>query len=283
MCRLVAPHDLRTERAPSAALQQALDALRKDGVAVVSFKELVGDETFWTELEADMRAFVEATERELLQMGREERKATYGKSFLVRRFRAAKGEPRPLLAPDNPWVRLGVSEPLLAVVNAYRGQDMRLHDVDTWYTVPEADTAERVASQRWHRDGWEDHIVKVFTYFSDVDAEAGPFEYLRGSPAGGRYGSLWPWQDKEVYPDQDDFAVAVDDADCTMLTGGPGTMVICDTSGFHRGGFARSKPRILSYLTYLSDEASRRHRRKFDVDWSDRDGELPPAARYALT
>jgi hypothetical protein len=279
----MATPDLRTERALSTAEQEALEALRRDGVAVISFEELVGDKPFWAELEADMRKFVETTERELPRLGREERKAEYGKSFLVRRFRAKKGQRRPVLLPDNPWVRLGVSDRLLAVVNAYRGEDVRLHDVDTWYTVPEADAEERVASQRWHRDGWEDHIVKVFTYFSDVDAEAGPFEYLRGSPTGGKYGSLWPWQDTEVYPAQDEFLLAVDEADCTMLTGPPGTMVICDTSGFHRGGFARSKPRILSYLTYLSDEGNRRHRRKFDVDWSGGDAELSPAARYALS
>jgi hypothetical protein len=278
----VAARDVQAERALSTAQQQALEALRRDGVAVVSFDDLLGDDTFWAELDMDMSAFVETTERELVTLGRDERASEYGKSFLVRQFRAKKGEQRPLLAPDNPWVRLGISEGLLGVVNAYRGCDVRLHDVDTWYTVPEADADERIASQRWHRDGWEDHIVKVFTYFSDVDSEAGPFEYLRGSPTGGKYGALWPWQDKEVYPDQDEFAAAVDSTDCAVLTGPPGTMVICDTSGFHRGGFARSKPRILSYLTYLSDDASRRHRRKFDVDWSAWDGELSPPARYAL-
>jgi hypothetical protein len=266
-----------------AAQQQALDALRRDGVAVVSFADLFADEPFWAELETDMRGFVEETERELPKLGREEREAVYGKSFLVRRFRAKKGEKRPALALDNPWVRLGISDRLLAVVNAYRGEEVRLHDVDTWYTVPEADADERVASQRWHRDGWEDHIVKVFTYFSDVDADAGAFEYLLGSPSGGKYGSLWPWQDKEVYPAEDEFAAAVDETDCKVLAGSPGTMVICDTSGFHRGGFARSRPRILSYLTYLSDEGARRHKRKFDLDWSSSDGELSPAARFALS
>jgi hypothetical protein len=279
----VGQRELQAEGTLSATQQQALDALRRDGVAVVSFEELVGDATFWAELQDDMGAFVEATERELPRLGREERRAEYGKSFLVRRFRAKRGQPRPSLAPDNPWVRLGVCDHLLAVVNAYRGAEVQLHDADNWYTVPEADADERVASQRWHRDGWEDHIVKVFTYFSDVDGDAGAFEYLLGSPSGGRYGSLWPWQDTEVYPDQDEFVGAVDEADCAVLTGPAGTMVICDTSGFHRGGFARSKPRILSYLTYLSDEGSRRHRRKFDVDWSEWGGELSPPARHALT
>jgi hypothetical protein len=279
---------LQRSRFKPAALnsvqQRAVDALRTDGIAVVSFADLFGDDTFWAELEADMRTFVDAAERELAGLSRDERKARYGnKSFLVRRFRSKRGEPLPSLAPSNPWVRLGVSSELVDVVNAYRGQLLRLHDVDNWYTMPEGDAAERVLSQKWHRDGWENHIVKVFTYFVDVDGEAGPFEYLRGSPAGGKYGSLWPWQDEEVYPDQAEFAAAVDPSDCVTLTGPPGTIVICDTSGFHRGGFAHSKPRILSYLTYLSDEANQRHRRKFDVDWTADGADLSEAARYALT
>lgn len=261
---------------------RALEALRRDGVVAIPFDELFDDAAFWVELETEMRAFVDETERRLPELDREARAAAYGKSFLVRRFRARKGEPRPSLALDNPWLRLGVSEQLLGIVNAYRGARVRLHDVDNWYTVPEADAEQRVASQRWHRDGWDDHIVKVFTYFSDVDDEAGPFEYLRGSPSGGKYGALWPWQDDEVYPDQAAFEAAIDPSDCVTLTGGPGTVVICDTSGFHRGGYARSKPRVLAYLTYLSEAASGRHRRKFDVDWVGDDGSLSPAARYAL-
>jgi len=278
---------LQRSRFKPAALnsvqQEALEALQRDGVAVVSFADLFGDSAFWMELETDMRSFVEQTERELPALSIEERRARFGnKWFLVRRFRARRGEPNASLAPDSPWLRLGVGTELLDVVNAYRGQMMRLHDVDNWYTVPEGDETDRVLSQKWHRDGWENHIVKVFTYFSDVDAEAGPFEYVRGSAEGGKYGSLWPWEEEEVYPDQTEFAAAVDESDCTTLTGPPGTIVICDTSGFHRGGFAHSRPRILSYLTYLSDAGNRRHRRKFGVDWTVGDGSLSEAARFAL-
>jgi ectoine hydroxylase-related dioxygenase (phytanoyl-CoA dioxygenase family) len=263
--------------------QQALDALRNDGVAVVSFADLFGDADLWAELEADMRAFVEETERVLPTLSVDERRARFGnKWFLVRRFRAGRGESLPTLGVDNPWVRLGVAAQLLDVVNAFRGEMMRLHDVDNWYTAPEGDEAERVLSQKWHRDGWENHIVKVFTYFTDVDEETGPFEYVRGSAEGGKYGALWPWQDEEVYPEQDAFAAAVDPSDCVTLTGPPGTVVICDTSGYHRGGYARAKPRILSYHTYLSDAENRKHRRKFQVDHAG-SADLSEAGRSALS
>jgi hypothetical protein len=232
-----------------------------------------------------MGHFVEETERRLPEMSEEDRLEAYGKLFLVRRFRVGRngrGVGRRLAGPDDLWVALGASPEFLGIVNAYRGRSMRLNDLDNWYTVPDPEAADRVASQRWHRDGWEDHIVKVFTYFNDVDEEAGPFEYVRGSASGGQYGSLWPFEEREVYPPADEFEAAIDVEDRVVLTGTSGTIVFCDTSGFHRGGYARSKPRILSYHTYISSDAESDHRRLFDVDWSAGSEDLPPESRYAL-
>jgi hypothetical protein len=265
--------------------ERVVAALRDDGIAVVPFAELFGDASTWTELEQDISQFVADAEHQVQTFGPDELKEIHGKSYLIRRFRKPKGAEGPKrrkLTPDNAWVSLGTSPEILGVVNEYRGRMMRLHDVDNWYTVPYADAEERVASQRWHRDGWENHIVKVFIYFSDVDDEAGPLEYVRSSAAGGRYGSLWPWAEEEVYVPQDEFAATVADEDVLSLTGTPGTIIFCDTSGFHRGGFARTKPRILSYHTYLSEDAQQVRKRIFTVDWQDDGAELAPAARYAL-
>ncbi len=263
----------------TAVQERAVEALRRDGVVIVPFDELFGDEPRWSAAAADMAGFVDETEARLPSMSHDDRVAEFGKAFLLRRYRVKKGEDKPRLSLANPWVSIGASPEFLGIVNAYRGEQLRLHDVDNWYTVPDAEAA-RSASQRWHRDGWEDHIVKVFTYFNDVDEEAGPFEYVLGSAAGGKYGSLWPWEDKEVYPPQDELEAALDPADCRSLTGAPGSIVFCDTSGFHRGGFARTRPRILSYHTYLSDAAQQKHRRKFDVDLDG--AELSEASVYAL-
>jgi hypothetical protein len=263
----------------SPVQERVVEQLRRDGVAIVPFAELFADDARWEQAAADIGEFVAGTEALLPSMSHDDRVAAFGKAFLVRRYRVKKGEDRPTFGLDNPWVSMGASAQFLGIVNAYRGEPMRLHDIDNWYTVPDAEAA-RSASQRWHRDGWENHIVKVFTYFNDVDEEAGPFEYILGSAAGGRYGSLWPWEDKEVYPPQDELEAAVDATDCRSLTGGPGSIVFCDTSGFHRGGFARTRPRILSYHTYLSDTGQQHHRRKFDVEVDV--AELDEQSAYAL-
>ena len=264
----------------SEVQQRILESMRRDGIAVVSFDELFGGER-WADLEADIRGFADETERRL----DEYRRRTEGKTYIVRRFVVQKtSTSKPdkwRFAPNDRWLSLGLSGQILDVVNAYRGDLTYLIDLDNWYTIPDPNADERVESQQWHRDPWNDHIVKVFTYFSDVDEEAGPLEYVRSSPSGGRYGDLWPWRAKGIYPPQAEFDRAVPPADRLALEGPAGTMIFCDTSGFHCGGWAKTKPRILSYHTYVSPPPGKSPR--FKVDWSA-DGEgLSPEARFAVS
>ena len=262
--------------------RRVLDELRATGISIVPFAELVGNAPLWEELRADMDAFAAWAEERLAASGRGGKK-----TFLIRRYERGKSKLplEPAILPSNgPWLRFAASDALLGVVNAYREAMCKLVDFDQWYTVPVGDTHEREASQRWHRDPEDQHVVKVFLYFSDVDEEAGPLEYVRDSAAGGRYGDLWPWgKGSPRYPPQDELERAIPRDARVSATGPVGTLVVCDTSGFHRGGYARSKPRILSTHTYVNKKitADRPERRKFQVDWQN--GELSEQARFALT
>jgi hypothetical protein len=253
--------------------EELVGSLQREGIAVVSFAELFDDPARWDALAEDMAQFVAEVEPSLPELrARDDRKA-----YIVRRFQKKKRT----FEIDDPWLQFGLSSQVLDVVNAYRGSLMRLVDFDDWYTIPDAAAEHRVASQRWHRDPWDNHIVKVFVYFSDVDEEAGPFEYVAGSPAGGRYGHLWPWldaHDNGVYPPQDELAEAVAPDDVRSLTGPPGTIIFCDTSGFHRGGWARSKPRVLSYHAYVAHGTKSP---KFTVEGNGH-SELTAPARFAV-
>jgi hypothetical protein len=262
--------------------QRALGQLRESGLAIVPFAELIGDEALWQELRAEMDVFVAAAEADLEDGGGAKRK----KDFLIRRYpRGKKKLPKePAILPsDGPWLRYAAGDPLLGIVNAYRGAQVKLVDFDLWYTIPVGDDAERVASQEWHRDPEDQHVVKVFLYFSEVDEDAGPFEYVRRSAEGFEYGHLWPWGESERYPPTEELEAAIPASERVLATGSAGTLVICDTSGFHRGGYARTKPRILSTHTYVNKKITpeRPERRKFTVDW--RDGELSDSSRFALT
>jgi hypothetical protein len=172
---------------------------------------------------------------------------------------------------------------MLDVVNSYRRQGTKLYYLDNWYTIPYPDTDKRISSQRWHRDPEEEHVVKVFLYVNDVDEGAGPFEYVRSSATGGRYGDVFRWEEDSdhYYPPHDELMAAVAREDVLTLTGPAGTLIFCDTSGFHRGGFARTKPRILYMGTYVSPAAGRGHR--FTVDLDGREAELPAQVRFAIS
>jgi hypothetical protein len=260
--------------------QRALSALRKTGIAIVSFGELIEDPALWQELKTEMDAFVESAEAQLAS-GSGRRK----KAFLIRRFERGKSkQPRKaaILPTDGPWLKYAAGDRLLDVVNAYRGAQTKLIDFDQWYTIPVGEDGERIASQQWHRDPEDQHVVKVFLYFSDVDEEAGPFEYIPESAEGAKYGHLWPWGESERYPPTEELEQKIPASDRMAAKGSVGTLVICDTSGFHRGGYARSKPRVLSTHTYVNRKVKPdRQMRKFEVDW--RDNELSEQARFALT
>ena len=266
--------------------RRALESLQTTGLALASFDELVGDDALWRDLAAEVQAFAEsARERVPQQADRPLRKDDY----LIRRFGGARavrdGKPITSLSCRDPWLRLGTCDAVLNVVNAYRRQATRLVDLDAWYTVPSASDQERIASQRWHRDPEDHHVVKVFVYFSDVDEDAGPFEYVAGSAERapkirrGSLGSLrLPWNRRRRYPGQDYVDKRIAQAGVVTATGPPGTMILCDTSGLHRGGFARRNPRVLTYHTYVSPQAPAR--RGFAVNGGI-DG-LSDAARSAL-
>jgi hypothetical protein len=265
----------RFERPTLTDLQQTLvTSMRRDGLAVTRFPDLFGDE-LWNEVRADIQPFVREQEAELRGSARRPMKKD---EFIQRRYLRMK--PKVRFGLENPWFRIGVSEPMLGIVNSYRGQYTRLHYVDNWFTVPYPHAEQRIASQLWHRDPEEDHVVKVFLYLSEVDEDAGPFEYMKGSPAGGRYGDLYPWGCGVKRPPEEDIEQAVDPQDHVVVTGAAGTMFFCDTGGFHRGGFARAHPRVLAMWSYVSPAAGKGHR--FEVDLEGREAELPAEALAAL-
>jgi len=258
--------------------EQVLEAFRRDGIAVARFTDLFGAE-LWQDAVADITPFVDSTREQAADLSKQ-KKAKGKEEVIVRRFFSRDGAV-PHYSLSGPWLRIAASDGVLDIVNGYTGQPRKLTYVDNWYTVPYPHATKRVASQRWHRDPDDDHIVKVFVYFSDVDEEAGPFEYVRDSAADGKYGQLWPGTEG-VYPPGEELEAAVDPEDRMTMTGPAGTVIFCDTAGFHRGGFARTKPRILMISTFLR-ENTWKGKRRFEVDFEGREESLSDQARRALS
>ena len=265
----------------SPAQQGALDQLRTDGIAVVRFTDLF-DQELWDEAVADMATFVESSGERAALLGD---KPSGKEEVIFRRFWAKGSGSEPELSIDSPWLRIVASDELLGIVNAYRDTKTRIFYVDNWFTPNYPAQEKRVASQRWHRDPEHEHVVKLFIYFSDVGDGAGPFEYVRSSATGGRYGDLWRHgTSDEWYPPEAELETAVAPEDRLVMKGPKGTLVLCDTGGFHRGGFAKTNPRILAVATYLQPELKGKYdQARFRVDYAGRQSELSEAQRASLS
>jgi hypothetical protein len=253
--------------------QKVVDALKTEGIAVLPFADLLGQE-LWDELAASSAEFARAVERD----GGTPAKKTK-KEYLLRAY-----APGPVdLADRNPWLRAGTDPRLLDVVNDYLGLWSKLSYVDQWYTVPR-EAVDRVASQRWHRDYNDKHLLKAFLYMTDVDEGAGPFEYVAGTMIGGnRFADVYPWEifGEDLYPPDGELQRKIPAAESRLVTGREGTLILCDTTGFHRGGFASERPRIMGVWNYVSPASlaslsERNFRATASPDATD-------AVRYALS
>jgi hypothetical protein len=262
------------------AQQGVLERLREEGYASLPFSELVPDPAVWEEVEADAQGFVAETEAGLAREregGESELRRRAGKEFLVRKYSWGVQ-----LGLEDPWLRLGTHQRLLDLANAYLQMWSKLEYVDVWYTPP-AGKDERRASQRWHRDFNDRHLLKAFLYLVDVDEDTGPFEYVPRSAPGGELDRLWPWRPLgENYPPEDEFAERVNGRSVTF-TAPKGTIIFCNTSGFHRGGFASGKPRVLATLTWDSPASLKALSERNYVFVASDGAALSEAQRYALT
>jgi hypothetical protein len=257
-----------------------LDELRTEGYAVRPFTDVVPDPGTWTELEREAKRFVDETESELAREnkgGESALRRRPGKEFVVRKY--AYDVQLPF---DDPWLKLGLNKRLLDIANTYLGMWTKLEYVDVWYTPP-ADESERKSSQRWHRDFNDRHLLKAFLYLVDVDEETGPFEYVPSSAPGGELDHLWPWRPLgDNYPPDDELAQRIEGKSVSFVAP-KGTLIFCNTSGFHRGGFASGKPRTLATVTYSSPASLASLTERNYETRADGSNGLAPEQRYALS
>jgi hypothetical protein len=236
--------------------QGLMQGLETKGYSTIPVDQFFsGDDWFsWDELKVEGQRFIEKTEAAIeKRKAKEEKKGKkkgLGKGdYIMRLF----GKDVPTLDESDPWLRLGVSDRMLDIVNSYFGLWSKLTYVDLWYTPPAAPGVDRVSSQRWHRDYNDERLIKVFIYLVDVDEDTGPLEYVPGSTVEGQYGNEWKWRpvSNDLYPPQDEFAQRIPDSAAIAFTGPEKTMLFCNTSGFHRGGYATgSRPRVMAVYNY---------------------------------
>lgn len=264
------------QRRPTLSEAQArvVEELRRDGFAMADVRDLLPD--LWPEAAEAGRAFA-AGERVRLGIEAYRPGEGRGKDYIVKLY-----EPRPSLPASDVWLRIGLSPALLDTVSAYLGLWPKLNYVDAWYTIPSPVERQAQASQRWHRDPEDQRLVKVFLYLSDVDAGAGPLEYVRGSHGRGRWSGLWPNPDPGTasYPPEGELEARIPAADRVLATGPAGTLIFCDTHGFHRGGLATRQARVFATWSFVTPASI--FARRFDVDWPPGSTGIGEAAEFAV-
>ena len=253
-----------------------VDSLDREGYVTLPFTELFDEET-WKGIEAQGAAFVAETERTIAEGG--SGKVRAGKEFVVR----AHSFEGATLAAEDPWFAACASHRLLDVANAYLRLWAKLSYVDLWYTAQQPAGDERVASQNWHVDFDDRHLLKAFVYLSDVGTGHGPFEYVPGSQPGGRHHDVRPWVPMGYgRVDDADVAQSVPAEEIASFTGPKGTLILCNTSGLHRGGFATAGPRVLATATYCSP-ASLKSLSNRNYTSPLADSTTDPVVRYAVS
>jgi hypothetical protein len=259
-------------------LQQSILAdVREQGYSLRTLSDLFPDPAAGRALEEQRDRFVASTEADLAA-GAEHVRVRPGKEFVVR-LQSYGVE----LGPDDPWFNSVSSRRMLDIANAYLEMWSKLEYVDVWYSVPQPESAERISSQRWHRDYNDKHLLKVFLYLVDVDEEMGPFQYVAGSQPGGPYADVWAWEPLgQNYPTEEELEGRVPAEAVQTFTGPAGTLLFCNTAGFHRGGFSTTKPRVLATATY-SSPASLAALTVRSYTYAGGLEELDPPSRYALS
>src|SRR3954465_15224629 len=180
---------------------KVMEGLEAQGYSIVPMAEFFPQSNgeLGPTITAERDRFMARVEEERTKrLAKEEKRAKKGKGkkglgkgdYIMRLL----GKDQPALGADDPWLRLGISDRVLDVVNSYFGMWSKLTYVDLWYTPPAQEGVTRVSSQRWHRDYNDAHLVKIFIYLADVDEETGPLDFVPSSTPGGEYENEWPWR-----------------------------------------------------------------------------------------
>lgn len=222
--------------APLSSLQKRiLEDLRAEGIATVALAELMPEGPSLQELHTYAEKLAGTAE------------AVTKKQFL--KYYWGIKDPLDL---SSPFVQLSLSSAVTGIADAYLGMWTRLKHFTLNLTTPVPKGEAPVQSQRWHRDPQEKRMLKIFLYLSDVDEGAGPFTYVVKSAYGRKYGHLFPQHPPlGCYPPEEKVRAAIDPADMKVMTAPKGTLIFCDTTGIHRGGYATESPRLM-YTGFFS-------------------------------
>ncbi len=251
-------------------------AIDSSGIAVVPMSELFGPETF-----AELSRFVHARWLDPAVQAEAAAHRSQPRDRGDKYYNVDLWERPRFIRLSDPLIRWSLDERILRIVAGYLRMYPKFRAVSLWASLPVPPGAPEHASQLWHRDPEDKKTLKVFLYLSDVDAGAGPFTYVRASHHGGRWRRLFPQMPPVgFYPPHGAVDRIVPPEDITAVTGPAGTMIFCDTSGLHKGGYCRERTRFMYQAVFASPAGLEPLNYRYPPDF-DPSG-LTPMAGFAL-
>ena len=230
---------------PSSLERKVIRELKEAGISMVQLDDLLPGGIF-SEIQEWADALIRAPEiQERIKVveggGRSATKSD--KFYIVRPL----GD-YPVVDVKDIVMQVSLSEPILRIVCGYLGMFSRLSAIDLWYNI--ATGGPDVFSQRWHRDPEDRVIVKTFLYLRDVDETNGPFCYVPGTH---KPSALTQKIGRLNYPNDGVIERKFPPDRRRMCTGKAGTLIFCDTTGFHKGGHPTAGVRFLVNAVYTSN------------------------------
>ena len=283
----------------TAGQRELVESLTTKGVAAASFGQAGIQSGDWSALQGKIAEFARlSTDRisaatasysDNLDLGSLEHNRERFRRFFRDKSEAKLDDYILKMIPENsvhsanhPLLAIGLSAPVLGVVSSYMGLWPKLIYTDAWYSIP-MDPGKRIGSQQWHRDPEDKQMVKVYLYFSEIDESAGAMEYILGTSnaVGGQGIEIGEWKaaGANLYPSGELVEKTFSAAQRFSCSGPVGTLLFCDTTGLHRGGISRSKPRVVATWTFVTPAS--RYQRRFTVRPAEGQP-LSEEARFAL-
>ena len=130
---------------------------------------------------------------------------------------------------------------ILETAERYLGCKPLLDNIGAWWSYPGRTAAK--GTQRYHRDFDSFGGFKLFIYLTDVDAEAGPHVFMKGSHRSPLLDTGRACPDELVYR-------WFGEENETTVMGPAGTRFIADTFGFHKGLLPTCGRRLLVSAQY---------------------------------
>src|SRR5262249_25761692 len=162
--------------------------------------------------------------------------------------------------PSDILVRFALQPEVLAIANSYFNMLTKLRSYNVWHNFPTH--APPRESQLWHRDPEDRCVLKMFVYLTDVDEGAGPLSYVPGTHS---LGTVKTAAQSEIFREGRSYVHRSNDTQINEVVpknqwitavGPKGTVVFVDTRGYHKGGFAVERERILYTCMFLSKASS---------------------------